>query len=1099
MRRSFLFFIFVAVLALGLGCGQSSFVGKNFDNFAAYYNTFYNAERALEEGIEGADAGQTEEPINQDLYLPLFGEIERGTTQREPFENAIKKSSDILRDHPDSKWVDDALLVIGKAWFYTQNYVGAEQKFREMLTVESDLHDEARFWLARTFIASGQYDLAFDHLTESLNREDISRRWEPMLRLALAELHVQRKNWDDAAADLEAGLEAVRDNDLAAAAQFLLGQVYETLGRYDEAVVAYDRVDAHNPIYELSYAAKYNAVRVEGDHGDPEAALRKLRKMERDDKNYDHRAELAYLRGHVLQAGAFYDDALDVYYELLYNSDPTMSIGEVLGPTHYALGAFYRDIDEDYPLASAHFDTARTGLQRRIVQSTTPGAAAPSYAPAAITDSEEQATIFGSFATVMDEIHHMDSLLYLGHLDDSTFEARILEFRQQKAAELEAQRREQERLQTQRQFRQASDQMNRAGGGIRRSDKDIGQGGDSEAGFLYHRDPARVAEGRQVFFEEWGDRPLVPNWRRIEAALGVGDAAADGAQAGQTGEVVTSAEDGLPEIDISNVPRDSLSQLEMFAERAIARYELANVLFLSINRPDSAAVWYRMVIEEDGDEPVAQRAFYALAEVQRALGDTLAARGIYETILSTYPESDFADQSRERLGMEPVETLPSDTLAMAETAYEQAYAGWQDQVYDQSLNDMVELAIAYQETEVAPRALLAAGSIYMEWARRDSLDLFDPLPLTLPDSVLVASGLFPALQPPPPPAADTLAQPVDAPVKQVDQPPVKEIGEQPVKQIDEPPVKQIDEPVDQLDIPAEIPDSLLVEETLAPRPDSLEQAVDSLAVGVDSLTQDIVQPVDSTVAAPAPAPEPLRLETLYAGLVSSYPQSPQTPRAQRVLTALQDRRAAIQAIADSLAADSLAQIADSLAQIAEELGTPDSLALATDSLAIDSMAADSVVADSLAAEVPDKEAAPELMPEEVMQASEEQQRRRQAEAQKEALLRAQEQQDEMANRRPPGLPQAAGPIDWSQGGWTILVETETNEQAAEGYARNFGNYLRSTGHQVGVYTALVREEVEYRIGVGLFSNELEAQEALASLKNRLPGEARVVRIPKADQ
>ncbi len=59
------------------------------------------------------------------------------------------------------------------------------------------------------------------------------------------------------------------------------------------------------------------------------------------------------------------------------------------------------------------------------------------------------------------------------------------------------------------------------------------------------------------------------------------------------------------------------------------------------------------------------------------------------------------------------------------------------------------------------------------------------------------------------------------------------------------------------------------------------------------------------------------------------------------------------------------------------------------------------------------------------------------------------------NLRPPGPPQAAGPLDWSQGGWTIYVHTETEQQKADAYAQNFGNYLRNTGYPVEVYTALV--------------------------------------------
>ncbi|MFB3133002.1 MAG: SPOR domain-containing protein, partial [Rhodothermales bacterium] len=116
---------------------------------------------------------------------------------------------------------------------------------------------------------------------------------------------------------------------------------------------------------------------------------------------------------------------------------------------------------------------------------------------------------------------------------------------------------------------------------------------------------------------------------------------------------------------------------------------------------------------------------------------------------------------------------------------------------------------------------------------------------------------------------------------------------------------------------------------------------------------------------------------------------------------------------------------------------------------------------------------PVLTPGEVMRASEEQQRRRMADS--------------------------SAVQDWSKGGWTIHVHTEMEQQKAEAYARNFGNYLRNTGYAVEVFTALIREEVEYRVGVGLFSSELEAEQALTRLKNRVPGEARIVRIPKTSQ
>ncbi len=1200
MRRSLVFCVCFSFMLLIAGCGRGSFIGKRLDNFSAYYNTFYNAEKALDEGVDGFSTGLEQQPIDQNLYISIFGRVESGTTQRKPFEDAIKKSADILREHPDSKWVDDAMMVIGRSWFFTQNYVGAEQYFREVMALESGLRDEARFWLARCLIASGQYDLAFDHLQESLSRDDLTRRWEATLRLAMAELHVKRKSWEDAATELETGLETVRDNELASRSQFLLGQVYETLERYEDAIAAYDRVGAYKPFYELSYAAQYSAVRVEGEHGDPEIALRRLRRMERDDKNYHHRGELAFMRARVLQAAGYYDDALDVYYELLY--DPTADGAAVRGETHYALGSFYRDVYADFPYAAAYFDTAQTALVRPTSSGfgrSGGGASQPSYAPAAITDGEEQARVFLSFSEVMDEIVRMDSLLYLGSLDDSTFDAKILELRKQRAEELEAERREMERLRAERQFQQGGTTTpNNNTFGRTPAGKQIGNAADNNSGFLFHRDAVRVQEALAEFNVIWGPRPLVPNWRRLDAVNNVGSEG--GSFSDSTLAEVISPEDELPEVDISDIPRDSLSEAIMLEDRANARYELANVLFLSMNKPDSAATWYRMVIEQDGEEVVAQRAYYALAEVQRALGDTLPSERLYRTIVDRYPDSDFSKPAAERLGRELADEASSDTLAMAEQAYDSVYTAWQQEDYSESLSGMVKVAIEYPETEVAPRALLAAGSVYMEWADRDSLDLYGALPLTLPDSILYQSDLFRpeifvgdlvvdsmGVAP-----IDTAAvAPDDSPLKQKAPPsedtetPVKQIDSVPVKQLDETPVKQIDSvPATQLDEPDAIDDTLAVAMETATPADSTLVSPDSVRVAPD--------PVGFA------EPEPITLITLYEKLTSRYATSQQAPYAGRVLTALNERLATMQAIADSLAADSLARL-DSLAgnrvlaaadTLVQEAPAPsdtlanESTTRVAEEAAPDSSAAPREKAGLLRSFDDERDQAREArptLPEEVVDwtqpgytlvlASELQRRLADRKARRFAqnlrrrsipvgVIEAEEEGDPVfhvvaglleteeevlalldslaedlpsettimqtglessdpgddvlpndvaetpgdslaveaaPDQLPPAPTMELGGIDWSQGGWTIVIATETELEKARTFAYNFATYyLEDVDLPVDVFSTEVEEEVEHRVCAGLFATEAEAAGMVTRLADQLPGEARVVQIPK---
>ncbi len=839
-------YLFAAILLLAAaGCGGNSFVGKHYDNFTSYYNTFYNAEQDYKNGVDAMEPSQ--QPIDRTRYIGIYGGPPRSGGNIN-FQNAIERSANVLRDHPRSKWVDDALLLIGKSYFYQENYVGAEQKFREVIVFETGLAEDARIWLARTLMAARAYEAAQQHLASSLEMEDMSRRSAARLRLALGELSVKQGDFEKAATELEAGLPDVRTNDLRGKGAFLLGQVYETLERHEEAVEAYRRVLKAHPPYEIDYAASLSIVRVQGMHLDGVAALEALRRMDRDDKHYDRRFELAYARGRIYHAQEQSRDALAMYRHILYEGENT---GQAIrGLTHYALAELYRDVFKDYLLASAHFDTART-----VIPSSSSGAGQSlQYAPEAVTDAARQAEVFAGFANVRNDIARMDSLLELGRLSDEAFDERILALQQQKAEELAEERRRAEQLQAERGFRDVASRTGAQG---------VGAGTDAantgEAGFLYHRDRTRVQEARMNFVARWGERPLVPNWRRIEAvtiALSESehpDSREGAALPGDGGGIGMYA---LPLIDISDVPRDSLSQAIMEEERALARYELGNVLFLSMSEPDSAAVWYRMVIEKDADTEVAQRAFYALAEVQRSLGDIASAQGIYRQVLADYPDSDFAARVRIELGLEPQETF--DSLAVALEEYDEAVIQWRRGAYEEALNRMVLIASRYRNMEMAPRALFAAGRIYFEWAASDSLDVFGPLPVQLPDSVLARAGIL-ELAAAFPSSADTLLaeeQEADA-------------GFAPEEYT--------------------APDTVVV-----PPGDGIAPQSDLLA----SADTDIVD-----------------LRSVYTGVRTLYPSTTYADRAGDILDMLDQELLALQAPADSVASDTLAgsPLPDSLA------------------------------------------------------------------------------------------------------------------------------------------------------------------------------------------
>lgn len=696
--------------AVLLGCGRGTFLGRQYDDLTAYYNTFYNANRAFEEGVESM--GESGAEIDRTRYISVFPHPETGT-EEESFKEAIQKSADVLRNHPESKWVDDALLLIGRSRYYQGDYVGAVQKFREVIALGAEREGEAQFRLAQTLVAADRFSEAAEALRAGLDREADYGTWTARMQVVQGELFVRQEQWTDAEEALEQGLDGSLPDQLGARAAFLLGQVRETIEDPEGAQTAYRRVLEYDPPYQLAFSARLGALGMEGRHGDPERALERLSSLEREDNTSDMRGEIARVRARLYEEQGQSEEAKRVLATVLREDDaPT---GTVQGRVHYDLATLYRDAYEDFTQAAAHFDTATTNLSSGRSQEA-------QVLPRGPSDAAAQAERFQDLADRSRAVTRMDSLLHLGRMPPAEFQSVVEQLRKQRLKE-QAQDQQSQRRREQ-QF-QGGTQGRARGQPSSTSQEGAVQTRDSDAGFLFHRDPTLVQQGRRQFEQAWGDRPLVDNWRRVEALRGRSSPpTADEEEAAVPGtEPSTMQGEAASVVDLSAVPRDSASQAEMEAQRAVARYELANSLFRAAGRPDSAETWFRRILEEDEGHEVARQALYGLAQTLRAQGDTSGAEDAYDRIIERYPGTPYAKRARQQLGQEQVAESRLE-VSEADSAYAQAFETWQRGRPDSALGAFLAVAQTYPETSAAPRALLAAGVVYHRFAERDSSGRF---------------------------------------------------------------------------------------------------------------------------------------------------------------------------------------------------------------------------------------------------------------------------------------------------------------------------------------------------------------------------------------
>jgi len=1022
----------VAALFLG-GCTVTSFLGRQFTNFTAYYNKFHNANAAFEKGM--ASLEERERAIDRTQYVAVFVEP-REQVNESPFEKAIQKSADVLREHPDSKWVDDALLLIGKSYFYQQNYVGAAQKFREAVALEGEQTPEARFWLARTLVATERYEAAVEVIRTGIEGQGWGP-WTARLHLVRGQLLAQQEQWEEATQALNQGLRGDLPDDVASRAAFLLGQTLETIGRPTPARAAYQEVRAYDPSYALDLAARLSDIELQGAHGDAARALDRLRDLETDEKNYEQRGEMAVVRARIYRTQGQEERARKTLRDVLYGEEPPS--GASRGRLHYDLARLYRDAFKDFSQAAAHFDTASTAL------GTASGAErATRRMPAAPVDADTQADRYRDLAERARTVARLDSLLRLGRMSDEAFRAYVTDLRRQRRAQREVQDEEgrSRRLQ---------------GGGQRLAEQRRGAAPaadtrQSDAGFLFHKDPTRVQRGRRRFEQTWGDRPLVDNWRRRVAIRSTDTAEVDREGGTSNQEAVSSRRDeggGVAEqapvdeaaLDLAAVPRDSASLAEMEARRTVSRYKLANSLFLAASRPDSAATWYRRILQESGDHPVAKRALYALAEAYRAQGDSTAARQTYRRLVDRYPGTALAARARQRLDL-PERASADNRRAQADSAYARVYRRWQQGERGTLIASFLRVAARYPDTRTAPRALLAGGIIYWKQIQRDSSEVhrtalrrslrrLSGADSVRVDSVRVDSARVDSLNGPREPGA--LSRAANAPSPRAD---ASGAGGEPARSRSE----ETDTLRAAQTRPPTEARSATRDTTVRPSPDS------TLAVPATDTTRRDDPPSRRELDVYA------SLDVLMTYLIERYPDAPQAAQARSIRSLIEERRAQKRPrLADTTTADTVAT---------------------------DTAATDTLVAGG--AQRRKSTASPTSSRDTLAQTGA-------ASGSGDATLPAPPGDRAAENQRDKATAQR---IDPEKGGWTLLIQTFTSSRKASVRVVEVGQRLGDRW-PVKLLSEETDEATQYRLVAGQFRSEQAAERARKRVGDRLAGQPEV--------
>lgn len=335
----YLLFVFLIFLT---GCGM-------WEDFTTYFNLYYNTKNIFNK------AEQSIKQQNQGLFVS-DEKYEVPSEAKQLLNNVIGKCSEILQYSPTSAYVDDALLMLGKSFYYLRNYEKAQRKFQELIATQrnSDLLLEDKLWLGRTQLKLKNYDDALNTL-DDVRKEGLAEGRNEIVSKAYIEeikYYISKEDYSGAINFATEFLKHSDDGEINAEVEYEIGVLYNQLNDDQNAILAFNKVFDYSPSFDVELKARLALGEALRDGGQPQKALELFQKMRNEDKFSDSDDKIAMEIGLTQIALNDYKGALNT---LMY-ADTTYRNSKNIGMLKYVTGELYENNLYDYDSALVYYD-----------------------------------------------------------------------------------------------------------------------------------------------------------------------------------------------------------------------------------------------------------------------------------------------------------------------------------------------------------------------------------------------------------------------------------------------------------------------------------------------------------------------------------------------------------------------------------------------------------------------------------------------------------------------------------------------------------------------------------------------------------------------
>lgn len=615
MSRSGALFIVLIVL-ISCGVEQTTVTSNIFHNTTAHFNGYFYAREKANE-VEKTIQKSLDDDHNQ--ILRLFPKLDTvlAKSYAKDTDEIIKMASISIQRHPNSRWVYENYVLVGRARLYDGEFPDAIQTLKYVNTKSRnpELRHEALIYLIRTFTENVEYDKAEEAIM-FLEKERLNKVNRKNLFLEKAYFYQVRSDYDKMVRNLTSADSLLTKNDRKARIYFIIGQVYQQLGFGAEAYNYYRKTLGANPEYEIDFYARLNMAQVArlDNQKDVKTIRRQFEKLLTDTKNIEFRDKIYYELGEFERKQNHLPEAIN-NYKLAAHAGKNKRIQ---GSAYLRVGQLYFDSLKTYDQAKLYYDSAVNALPKEFEN---------------YDNIKRRQEVLGDFAKYNETIRWQDSLLVMAAMDtaqlrkrlDSTLTARVVK---------------EDGKKKKRRF---------SSGGSGGSTSSLNVSENSATSNWYFDNQSAIATGQTEFERIWGNVALEDNWRRsnkasVQPTLDGGDTPTDvtAALPGQEQKEVIKVDPKIAEIKkvFASLPNTDEKKAAALAQIEEAYFQLGDLYFIKLNEKQNASISYNKLLSRFPESDYAAEVVYKLYLIEKEKTDGDPDK--YAKLLTgTYPNSTF--------------------------------------------------------------------------------------------------------------------------------------------------------------------------------------------------------------------------------------------------------------------------------------------------------------------------------------------------------------------------------------------------------------------------------------------------------------------------